>query len=84
MVFGVLGYLFHKFNWPIIPFILCLVLGPKMEISFIQSLEISSGNLLIFCGKTDLTRFINKLNRYPYDFHLVYQKNKKKNDSRDR
>ncbi|WP_396122122.1 tripartite tricarboxylate transporter permease [Caldibacillus thermoamylovorans] len=48
IVFGVLGYLFHKFNWPIIPFILCLVLGPKMEISFIQSLEISSGNLLIF------------------------------------
>jgi putative tricarboxylic transport membrane protein len=46
--FGILGYLFHKFQWPIIPFVLCLVLGPKMESSFIQSLEISSGNLLIF------------------------------------
>ncbi|MCU9614776.1 tripartite tricarboxylate transporter permease [Caldibacillus lycopersici] len=48
ILFGVLGYLFHKFNWPIIPLILCLVLGPKMETSFIQSLEISAGNLLIF------------------------------------
>ena len=48
VVFGVLGYFFHKYNWPIIPFILCLVLGPKMEISFIQSLEMSSGSLFIF------------------------------------
>ncbi len=48
IIFGILGYLFHKFQWPIIPFVLCLVLGPKMESSFIQSLEISSGNLLIF------------------------------------
>jgi len=48
IIFGILGYLFHKYQWPIIPFVLCLVLGPKMESSFIQSLEISSGNLLIF------------------------------------
>lgn len=48
IVFGVLGYFFHKFQWPIIPFILCLVLGSKMESSFIQSLEMSSGNVMIF------------------------------------
>lgn len=48
IVFGVLGYLFHKFQWPIIPFVLCTVLGPKIESSFIQSMEMSSGNLLIF------------------------------------
>ncbi|WP_160725974.1 tripartite tricarboxylate transporter permease [Bacillus sp. USDA818B3_A] len=48
IMFGILGYLFHKYQWPIIPFVLCLVLGPKMESSFIQSLEISSGNLMIF------------------------------------
>ena len=41
-----LRYLFYKFDWPIIPFILCLVLGERMEISFIQSLE-TSGNLFI-------------------------------------
>lgn len=48
IIFGILGYFFHKYQWPIIPFVLCLVLGPKMESSFIQSLEISSGNWLIF------------------------------------
>ncbi|MDM5329295.1 tripartite tricarboxylate transporter permease [Neobacillus sp. CF12] len=48
ITFGIFGYLFHKFQWPLIPFVLCLVLGPKMESSFIQSLEISSGNVLIF------------------------------------
>lgn len=48
ILFGILGYLFHKFQWPIIPFVLCIVLGPKIESSFIQSMEMSSGNLLIF------------------------------------
>ncbi|MBY6272178.1 MAG: transporter [Caldibacillus debilis] len=48
VAFGLLGYLFHKFQWPVIPFILCFVLGPKMEMAFIQSLEISSGSWLIF------------------------------------
>lgn len=59
IIFGVLGYLFHKFNWPVIPLILCLVLGQKMEISFIQSLEMSSNNLLIFVNRPiSLTLFI--------------------------
>lgn len=48
IIFGVLGYIFHKYRWPIIPFILCLVLGPKIERYFIQSLEMSSGSLFIF------------------------------------
>lgn len=48
VLFGIFGYLCHKGNWPIIPLILCFVLGPKMEISFIQSLEMSSGSLFIF------------------------------------
>jgi len=48
IIFGILGYLFHKFHWPIIPFVLCTVLGPKIESSFIQSMEMSSGNLFIF------------------------------------
>ncbi|WP_338452957.1 tripartite tricarboxylate transporter permease [Niallia oryzisoli] len=48
VIFGVLGYVFHKYQWPIIPFILCIVLGPKIERNFIQSLEMSAGNPLIF------------------------------------
>lgn len=48
ILFGILGYLFNKYQWPIIPFVLCTVLGPKIEMSFIQSMEMSSGNLFIF------------------------------------
>ncbi|WP_394232114.1 tripartite tricarboxylate transporter permease [Niallia oryzisoli] len=48
VIFGVLGYFFHKYQWPIIPFILCIVLGPKIERNFIQSLEMAAGNPLIF------------------------------------
>jgi putative tricarboxylic transport membrane protein len=48
ILFGVLGYLFHKYHYPIIPFILCLVLGPKIERYFTESMEMSSGNLLFF------------------------------------
>lgn len=48
IIFGALGYLFNKFHWPIIPFILCIVLGPQIERNFIESLQMSSGNLSIF------------------------------------
>ncbi len=48
VIFGVLGYLFHLYKWPIIPFVLCMVLGPKIESSFIQSMEMSGGQLSIF------------------------------------
>jgi putative tricarboxylic transport membrane protein len=48
LVFGVLGYLFHKYRWPVVPLILCFILGPILEQSFIQSMAMSAGNPLIF------------------------------------
>lgn len=48
IVFGILGYFFDKYHWPVIPLVLGVVLGPGVERSFIQSMEMSSGNLLIF------------------------------------
>ncbi|GAX90119.1 tripartite tricarboxylate transporter permease [Effusibacillus lacus] len=48
LVFGVLGYLFHKYRWPVIPLILCFILGPMLEQSFVQSLSISGGKFSIF------------------------------------
>jgi putative tricarboxylic transport membrane protein len=59
IIFGIFGYLFHKFHWPIIPLILCIVLGPNIELYFIQSLEMSSGNPFIFLQRPiSLTIFI--------------------------
>lgn len=48
IIFGVVGYWLNKNHWPIIPFVLCFVLGPEIERSFIQSMEMSSNNVLIF------------------------------------
>jgi len=48
MVFGVVGYLFKKLNYPIAPLVLALVLGDMAETSFRQSMLASSGSLGIF------------------------------------
>lgn len=46
-VFGALGYLFQRYQWPIVPLILCFILGPLLEESFMQTMVMSSGNLMI-------------------------------------
>jgi putative tricarboxylic transport membrane protein len=48
IMFGGLGYLFHKYRWPVVPFILSFILGPLLEQSLIQSMAMSAGNPLIF------------------------------------
>ncbi|RAK20519.1 putative tricarboxylic transport membrane protein [Anoxybacillus vitaminiphilus] len=48
LVFGILGYIFHKFRWPVVPLVLCYILGPMLEQSFVQSLSMSGGNFWIF------------------------------------
>jgi putative tricarboxylic transport membrane protein len=48
MVFGVVGYVFKKLDYPLAPFVLALVLGDMAEASFRQSLLISQGSLKIF------------------------------------
>jgi putative tricarboxylic transport membrane protein len=45
--FGVLGYLFRKIDLPLAPLLLTLVLGPLMEQSLRQTLEISRGDFTI-------------------------------------
>jgi putative tricarboxylic transport membrane protein len=48
VVFGVLGYLFKKLQYPLAPLVLALVLGDLAEASFRQSMLLSEGNLSIF------------------------------------
>jgi putative tricarboxylic transport membrane protein len=48
MVFGVLGYVMKKCNYPLAPLVLALVLGKMAEESFRQSLLASQGNLGVF------------------------------------
>jgi len=46
--FGVVGYIFKKINVPLAPMILTIILGPLMEQSLRQSLEMSRGSFWIF------------------------------------
>lgn len=48
IAFGVIGYLMRKFDFPLTPFILAVVLGTMLEKSFRQSLIISHNSLDIF------------------------------------
>jgi putative tricarboxylic transport membrane protein len=48
LVFGVLGYVFRKLDWPMAPAVLALILGPMLERALRTSLEMSNGDLGIF------------------------------------
>jgi TctA family transporter len=48
LIFGAIGYVFKKLDYPIAPLVLALVLGDKAEDAFRQSMLMSQGNLGIF------------------------------------
>src|SRR4051812_22346989 len=48
LVFGLVGYLFKKLDYPIAPLVLAMVLGDKAEDAFRQSMIMSRGSLSIF------------------------------------
>lgn len=50
MLFGVVGYLFKKLDYPLAPLVLSLVLGDKAEDAFRQSMRASQGDLTIFAS----------------------------------
>ena len=47
MLFGVVGYLFKKLDYPLAPLVLALVLGDKAEDSFRQAMLLSQGEMSI-------------------------------------
>ena len=48
LMFGVIGYVFKKLNYPLAPMVLALVLGDMAESSFRQSMLLSGGSVSIF------------------------------------
>jgi putative tricarboxylic transport membrane protein len=48
LVSGILGYLFRKLDFDMAPFILAMIIGPTMEMTFRQSLMRSGGSFSIF------------------------------------
>jgi putative tricarboxylic transport membrane protein len=48
LVFGAIGYLLRKYQWPLAPLLLAFILGPLLEKYLLQSLSMSGGSPLIF------------------------------------
>ena len=48
MLFGVVGYMFKKLDYPLAPLVLALVLGDRAEDSFRQAMLIAQGDMRIF------------------------------------
>ena len=52
LIFGVVGYLMRKLDYPMAPAVLAIVLGPLAEPAMRQSLIISNGSFAIFFTRT--------------------------------
>ena len=51
LLFGVIGYVFKKLDYPLAPLILALVLGDQTEVSFRQAILGSQGAIEYFLFK---------------------------------
>jgi len=58
LLFGVIGYLMRKFEFPVAPMVLATVLAKLMETSFMQSLVMSKGSPFIFFTRPISVAFI--------------------------
>ena len=48
LMFGVVGYIFKKLDYPIAPMVLAMIVGDKAEDAFRQSMIMSGGSLTTF------------------------------------
>ena len=59
LVFGVIGYIMKKCDYPMAPMVLAIVLGDKAEENFRQSLLASQGSLTIFWSNALVTTIMS-------------------------
>ena len=50
ILIGILAYAMHKADFPIIPLLMAIILGPTAEKNFMRAIMISDGSLSIFIG----------------------------------
>jgi TctA family transporter len=58
LIFGVVGYVFKKLDYPIAPLVLAIVLGDRAEDAFRQSMLMSQGSLGIFFSNPLVTTLV--------------------------
>ncbi len=78
LIFGILGYLFRKFDYEPAPLLLAFVLGPMLEYNLRQSLMVSGGSLLIFfSGPISAVSISIAIILFITSFMFYYRKEKK-------
>jgi putative tricarboxylic transport membrane protein len=70
LIFGVIGYIFRKLDYPLAPLVLALVLGDLAESALRQSLIMSQGSLMIFLTRP-ISAFITALAIFFFALPLV-------------
>jgi putative tricarboxylic transport membrane protein len=48
LIFGVVGYVFKKLDYPVAPLVLAMVLGDRAEVAFRQSMLLGGGSIFVF------------------------------------
>jgi putative tricarboxylic transport membrane protein len=51
IVIGLLGFVLRRFDYPIAPVVIGLILGPMAEIQFRRALQISQGDFSVFVAR---------------------------------
>ncbi len=79
LIFGVVGYLMRKLDYPMAPLVLAIVLGPLAEKSFRQTMIAEHGDMTIFLTRPiSLICLIAALGLIIYPLYLVRQRRKAK------
>ncbi|WP_157015632.1 tripartite tricarboxylate transporter permease [Mesorhizobium xinjiangense] len=82
LLFGVVGYLLRKLDYPVAPAVLAIVLGPLAERSLRQSLLSSQGDPLIFLERPLSAIFILvAVALFVYPLALRWWRNRQRDDS---
>ena len=51
VLFGVIGWLMNKFEFPLSPILLALILGPMCEQNFVRFMDLNGGNFMAITGR---------------------------------
>ena len=75
LIFGIIGYILRKYDFPVAPIVLAMVLGKMIEISFRRSLILSEGSLSIFVLRPiPLAMFLLTILSVGFQFYRIWKK----------
>lgn len=81
LIAGIIGYFMHRYDFPVSPAILALILGPMLEANLRRALVISNGDIsILFTRPISLTLIVLTVLTLFYPFFIKKYKDKKSVD----